>query len=181
MQVVQPIRNLDKLEDILEYLKDQSDRNYLLLYFGISTGLRISDYIALRKKDVLQTHLQIKEGKTGKFKRILIHHKLRKFLKVYTMNLNDDDYLFPSYKTKTKPVRRETVYKILREAGEANNVMNVGCHSARKTFGYHFYKETGDIATLMNLFNHSKEVITLRYIGIDQDRKDMAVRKLKFL
>ena len=39
----------------------------------------------------------------------------------------------------------------------------------RKTFGYHYYKKTKDIALLMNLFNHSSQSVTLRYIGVSQE------------
>jgi len=39
----------------------------------------------------------------------------------------------------------------------------------RKTFGYHYYKKTKDVALLMDLFNHSSQSVTLRYIGINQE------------
>ena len=45
----------------------------------------------------------------------------------------------------------------------------------RKTFGYHYYKKTKDVAMLMDLFNHSSPAITLRYIGIRQDQRDKAM------
>ncbi|QBX23344.1 integrase [Streptococcus phage Javan126] len=45
----------------------------------------------------------------------------------------------------------------------------------RKSFGYHMYQKTQDIAMLMEMFNHSSPDITLRYIGINQERIDDAV------
>ncbi|HDH4350545.1 TPA: site-specific integrase, partial [Staphylococcus aureus] len=45
----------------------------------------------------------------------------------------------------------------------------IGTHSMRKTFGYHYYKKTKDVALLMDLFNHSSQVVTLRYVGISQE------------
>lgn len=47
----------------------------------------------------------------------------------------------------------------------------------RKTFGYHYYKKTKDIGTLMNMFNHSAPSITLKYIGISQDTMNKARRE----
>ncbi|MDF9763780.1 hypothetical protein OKW24_005676 [Peribacillus simplex] len=41
--------------------------------------------------------------------------------------------------------------------------------------GYHYYQKTKDVATLMKLFNHSAPKITLRYIGINQDKLDEAM------
>ena len=51
-------------------------------------------------------------------------------------------------------------------------IQNFGTHSLRKTFGYHYYKNTKDIATLMQVFNHGSQNITLRYIGIEQEDLD---------
>ncbi|BDP82253.1 hypothetical protein EfmAA290_29290 (plasmid) [Enterococcus faecium] len=45
---------------------------------------------------------------------------------------------------------------------------DIGTHTLRKTFGYHYYKKTRDIATLMFIFNHSSQAITKRYIGITE-------------
>jgi len=51
-------------------------------------------------------------------------------------------------------------------------------HSLRKTFGYHQIKRGTNITLLMNMFNHSSEIVTLRYIGITQDDMDAAVQAL---
>lgn len=39
----------------------------------------------------------------------------------------------------------------------------------RKTFGYWYFKQTKDIATLQMILNHSHPEITLRYIGITDE------------
>lgn len=49
----------------------------------------------------------------------------------------------------------------------------------RKTFGYHFYQKYKDIALLQELFNHSAPSVTLRYIGINQDMIDVAMKEFK--
>ncbi|GKS12930.1 hypothetical protein YDYSY3_39300 [Paenibacillus chitinolyticus] len=51
----------------------------------------------------------------------------------------------------------------------------IGTHTLRKTFGYHFYKRYKDVALLQQIFNHSAPSITLRYIGINQDIMDQAI------
>jgi integrase len=48
----------------------------------------------------------------------------------------------------------------------------IGTHTLRKTFGYHFYQRTKDVAMLQQIFGHSASSITLRYIGINDDMMD---------
>jgi len=55
----------------------------------------------------------------------------------------------------------------------------IGTHTLRKTFGYHFYQKYKDIALLQELFNHSAPSVTLRYIGINQDMIDVAMKEFK--
>ncbi|MFP3813497.1 tyrosine-type recombinase/integrase, partial [Bacillus sp. SIMBA_005] len=56
---------------------------------------------------------------------------------------------------------------------------DIGTHTLRKTFGYHFYKQTKDVAMLQEIFNHSDQRTTLRYIGINQDAMNNAMKKFK--
>lgn len=67
MNTVEPIRDLDVVMDIAEYLKGKSDRNYVMFMFGIYTGLRISDILKFRVRDVRDKDaVYIREKKTGK-------------------------------------------------------------------------------------------------------------------
>ena len=43
MELVQPIRSIEKIEEIKTVLKETGTRNFLLFTMGINTGLRISD------------------------------------------------------------------------------------------------------------------------------------------
>ena len=76
-----------------------------------------------------------------------------------------------------RPLTRVQAYNILKEVGEEFGVENLGTHTMRKTFGYHYYKKTKDVATLMKMFNHSDPSITLKYIGIIQDEMNRARRE----
>jgi integrase len=178
LNLVQPIRDTKKINEMMLYLKSQSDRNYILFLLGISTGLRISDILKLRKKDLTGTHLTLKETKTRKHKKLRIMPGIRKDLKTYLDNLEDDDYVIKSREGANKPIDRSTAYRILRKAGEHVGLKELGTHTCRKTYGYHFYLETKDVAMLQKLFNHSSPDITLEYIGINQDSMDSATMKV---
>lgn len=175
MEFVQPIRDKRKLEEIKVVLKKQSLRDWFLFIMGINTGLRISDLLKLKVEDVRRrTHIVITEEKTDKKKRFIINRNLEVQIEEYTTGMDDEDYLFPSQKTG-KPVTRVQAYRILNQAAGKVGLEEIGTHTLRKTFGYHFYQKTKDVALLQELFNHSAPSVTLRYIGINQDVMDRAI------
>ena len=53
-------------------------------------------------------------------------------------------------------------------------------HTLRKTFGYHMHQQGVSLATLKEIFNHSSEAVTARYIGINQDIQDMSIKGLSY-
>lgn len=180
MKFVEPIRDADVFHAIQAYLKNTNDRNYMLVIVGTYTGLRISDILKLKVKDVKdKKYINTIEKKTKKQNIIEINPLLRKELKRFCESLDDEEYLIKSSEGINKPISRVRAWQIMKEVGNNFKIENLGTHTLRKTFGFHYYKQTGDIATLMNMFNHAKESITLKYIGITQDTLNKARRDFK--
>lgn len=61
------------------------------------------------------------------------------------------------------------------QAAKEVGLTEIGTHTLRKTFGYHFYQQYKDVAVLQQIFNHSSPAVTMRYIGITQDIIDEKV------
>lgn len=179
MNTVQPIRDPEVLQDMMDYLEGTNYRNYIMFLLGIDTGLRISDILRLRVRDVTGSHISIREKKTKKQKRILITAELKKKLAPYIDGKLPNEFLIRSREGVNRPITREMAYKIVRAVGDEFGLSEIACHSLRKTFGYIFYNKTTnkDIALLMNYFNHSSPQETLRYIGMAQDTMDMALKR----
>lgn len=181
MNTVHPITRPELLDAIKDYLKQKSDRDYFLFVMGINVGLRINDMLPLKVRDVRdRSQIVMREKKTRKEKFIPINATLKKEIDRYTKDMKPDDYLFPSRQLDdnnlTKPITRERAYQILQDVAQKFNLEQIGCHSMRKTFGYHMYKKTKDIALLMYIFNHSTEAITMRYIGMNQKHFENAMK-----
>ena len=175
--IVEPIKNKRDLERIEVFLERHSRRNRLIFAFGINTGLRVSDILGLNVEDVDgKSYVEIKEKKTGKYKRFPLNTKLKALIKDYLQNercksysLAENEPLFLG--KKHCRLDRSQVYRFLNEACKQLGIMaNVGTHTMRKTFGYHHYQKFKDLAILQKIFNHSSPQITLRYIGIEQDQ-----------
>ncbi|HDR6313109.1 TPA: site-specific integrase [Bacillus cereus] len=175
MNLVQPIRDKEKIAEIKDILKRQSIRDWFMFIAGINTGLRISDLLALKVSDVKdKTHITIKEKKTDKTKRFKINRPLAEAIEYYTKGMNEEDWLFPSRKGD-KPITRVQAHRLLNKVAGTVGLEEIGTHTLRKTYGYHFYQKEKDVALLQQLFNHSAPSITLRYIGINQDIMDKAM------
>lgn len=176
----EPIRSDKRLQELLTYLKGKSSRDYVMAKVQLNTALRISDIIQLKVSDFqhesgyFREYVTLKEQKTGKEKHIAINSVLKTVFKSYIneYSLTYNDYLFPSRKGQKKPITTTQAHRILHDAGKALNLDNFNSHSLRKTWGYNAYKETHNIALIMQVYNHSSAEETLKYIGITQHDKD---------
>lgn len=173
MNSVEPIRDVKKIQEMKEALAYYgSERDVFLFNLGINCGLRVSDMLRLKKKDIKDYTINLREQKTRKQKKIPLYH-LEEDIDRYIQFLDDEDYLFKSNKLdsdgNSKSISRVQAYRILNHSAKSIGLSDIGTHSMRKTFGYHYYKKTKDVALLMDLFNHSSQSVTLIYIGINQD------------
>lgn len=104
MNTVEPIRSIETVNDIADYLRARSERNYVLFIFGIYSGLRISDILLLRVRDVRnKQYIYIREKKTKKEKRFIIHKHLQQVLNNYVEDMQDYEFLFKSRKGLNRP------------------------------------------------------------------------------
>ena len=105
-------------------------------------------------------------------------------MNLYVESKDDEAYLVQSNKKnkfkERKPISRQRAWEVMKKAADFVGLSEIGCHSCRKSFGYSYYQQTKDIALLMYLFNHSKEEITLRYIGITDDMMDKAFDSIDY-
>lgn len=181
MNTVEPIREADKIKEIYKYLKNKNERDALMFYFGIYTGLRISDILKFRVRDCYKKSYNIREQKTRKQKTFDWNPYLKKELNEYIKDKDPDEYLFKSRKGKNKAITRNRAYEIIKKACNDCDVYNVGTHTLRKTFGYFLYMQSkNNIGMIMDILNHSSETITLRYIGISQENNNKAMKNMKY-
>ena len=176
MNYVEPIRKKEYIARIEEFFAKTNKRNRLLFVFGINTGLRISDILALNISDVKDKNsITIREKKTGKYKKFPLNSKLKQLIKEYLENVSTTRLNTPLFLgDKGSRMHRSIVYRFLNEAVDTLKleVGAIGTHTMRKTFGYHHYKKFNDVALLQRILNHSSPSITLRYIGISQEEID---------
>jgi len=183
MKQVDPIKDIAKLRTMKELMFDAAKhREALLLVVGANAGLRISDLLKLTWKDVRGDSFTVKEQKTGKTRKVVINAAMREARERADQGQHDDELVFRSSSNSAKDGAawsRNYVWETLKHFAELAGVPgNIGTHTLRKTFGYHLYKNGTPLEYIQRLLNHSSPVITLRYIGIEQEYLDNACMDL---
>lgn len=184
-----PIKDKKMLDRVMLYLINQKEhskskikeyqayRNYILFLIGFNTAFRAEDLLQLRVKDVIKGYISIKENKTGKMQNFRmnkqLHEEIMKYIETY--ELKNNDYLFmgqkkkDTFQGKTKnilyPITRQNTRLIFRKVAEAVGIdFKFGLHSLRKTFGYMYILNGGNLITLMKMYNHEEPSTTLLYV-----------------
>lgn len=169
---------------IRSLFRDGRVRDSLLVCCGCFLGLRISDILSLRWKDLCgRDTLTLEEKKTGKSRQMKINARLREHALLCRRTLNspgDDEYVFCGrmYGGLT-PMTRQRADQILKEAGRRYGIRSAktfSTHSLRKTFGRRVYLQEcrrgrGEQALLLlqEVFGHASVRTTKRYLGIRQE------------
>lgn len=185
MNKVLPIKDSEKLRFIQETLAAETDphneRMFLLFELGIHTGLRISDLVRLRKKNVVGEWIELVEKKTGKVTRLPMNVTIRTIVQDRCRDMEPDQLLFASKKKlkdgTPRPITTRCAYDDVKAIANRFGLGDrIGCHTLRKTFGYWHYKQNKDLEMLRLWFNHASQSVTLRYIGMDEEEKRKSVQ-----
>lgn len=192
MGTTQPIKSKEELKKFMEYYSAEHPmpRNQALIVLGLNTALRIGDILELHWNDVydfdseiFKKHLIVQEQKTGKTKMIALNTHVTETLDHYKKERNPKPYhfIFSKRTNPSVPLNRSQAFRIIRDAArDSLHEEHIGCHSLRKTFGYHAWKQGISPVLLMDIYNHSSYHVTKRYLGIDQDEKDFVYMELEF-
>lgn len=177
-----PLKTKQEIELVRELIKTKTKdplRNLVIFNLGINNGIRTNDILKLKVADVLgKDATTIIESKTGKQRKLRLNVAgIKDDLKELCQHKQPSDYVFTSYKDPKQPIQTVTVYRLFKRlASEHPSLHGLTAHSMRRTFGYQYYQRTKDVVTLMKLFNHSSQAVTLRYIGIEQEQLDESLK-----
>lgn len=161
---------------ILKLERDKDWKFALLISIGIYTGLRISDILVLRWKDIAEKEfIEITEKKTKKFRRIRINQNLKEiFDRMLLHNFNDMESLIFLNRFSTSAISVQFINRKLKTLAveykltkEPNKIKS---HSLRKSFGRRVFENNDNseraLILLSEMFNHTSIKTTKVYLGI---------------
>lgn len=146
------------------------------LVLEANLGLRISDILELRLKDIVKDgyryRLDIKEKKTGKDRTFTVPKEIYNYISQYCIDneIKSNEVIFN--------IKERAVQKHLKNVCDYLGYKDISTHSFRKFFATNIYLENDyNIILVQELLQHSSPEITRRYIGISRKEVEEALQK----
>lgn len=144
-------------------------RDQALLYLLYGCGLRISEALSLRIKDLNKDTLVIKgKGNKERIVPILktIASQINQYLNICPYNLNNEDFIFVGKQgKKLDPGVFQRQIRILRN--QLNLPESTTPHAFRHSFATHILNNGGDLKSIQELLGHKDLTTTQKYTKID--------------
>jgi len=153
----------EEISSILDKAKKDRYRNYILLLCLWRTGMRVSEVVELKKMDVADGNVIVRDSKHHKDRVIPLESELGNLLGLFSDSMKPRDKLFPL----TDRQIRNIVYKY------APTDLGVHPHTFRHSFAVHCLKMGMNLRTLQKILGHSSLTTTQVYLDIvGKDVKD---------
>ena len=151
----------------LKALRDQA-----ILYTLYGTGLRVTELIKLKKRDINLTQKQFSViGKGSKLRSVFMTNQAKEKIKDYLLSRTDEsDFLFISLSRNSygKPLSRNSVEALVKEYAQWVGITKkVTPHTLRHSFATSLLKKGADIRSVQVLLGHSSITTTQIYTHVD--------------
>jgi len=142
-------------------------KHKLILKLYYSSGLRLSEAIMLRKKDIdfVENVIWIRNGKGGKDRMTILSSKLSDELKYYSKTKTKNDFMFVN--KNNDPYSPRTIQLAMEKAKRKSNLeKDVHIHSLRHSFATHLLESGVDIRKIQELLGHADLSTTQIYAQV---------------
>jgi site-specific recombinase XerD len=156
----------DEIREILDLEKNPKHRLLWMLVY--SSGLRVSEVVALKKEhiDLSRKVIYIRLGKGRKDRSTLLSERAASFIEEYCDFYGIEKWLFPG-QPPTRPLTIRSAQhifdKAIRRAGIAKKIT---IHGLRHTFATHLLESGTDIRYIQTLLGHANPATTERYTHV---------------
>ena len=157
------ISQVEQLFSKLENLKHKT-----MLFLAYSAGLRVSEVVNLRVKDIHSARMviNIKGAKGKKDRMVALSEGILELLRKYYLSYRPREWLFEG-QYKEEPYSTRSLQQIFHRAkNEAKIIQDVTFHSLRHSYATHLHERGTDIKLIQELLGHNDIQTTLRYTHV---------------
>jgi integrase len=141
-----------------------------LFFFLWRTGVRISEALSVRKKDINMDNYTVEirwlKNRRYESRNIPLHPELRNILGYYITTMKAEDKIFP--------FSRQRADQLAKKYFEGN------CHKFRHSFAVNWLICKGDIVTLHRILGHANIKTTMEYLKIIPTDQKQELEKIIF-
>lgn len=154
-----------EVEKLIESISNHKHK--IMIAFMYSAGLRVSELINLRVRDLeLRRRFgYVKNGKGGKDRIFVVSERLVAIIQQIITNnrLEEEDYLFSSM--RNKKYNTATIRKIIKSSVKKSRIKkNVHPHTLRHSFTTHLIDNGHSISEVQAILGHKSPETTLTYL-----------------
>ncbi|MCL2833642.1 MAG: tyrosine-type recombinase/integrase [Treponema sp.] len=165
-------KKIPMILDTTEILKilgaEKNLKHLLLLVLAYSSGLRVSEVVALKKEHIDQNRkvIYVDQGKGRKDRLTVLSERANLLLNRYYGINKINVWLFPGKPQNNHLSIRSAQYIFDRAVEKANIVKKVSIHSLRHSFATHLLENGTDIRYIQALLGHTSLRTTERYTHV---------------
>jgi len=160
------------LEEVLAFFRAIPSLRYrAILMTAYSAGLRISEVVGLRVRDIDSRRMliSVRRGKGRKERCVMLSPRLLTVLREYWRAARPADWLFPG-RRPDQPITRASVQRACRLACQAAGLRKrVTPHTLRHSFATHLLEAGANIVTIQMLLGHANLKTTSLYLHVSQE------------
>ena len=158
-----------KVDDMLNRARSDNKRNYLIILLMWRTGMRNSEVIKLKKRDIKlnEERIIIHQGKGNKDRWVPLDEHLADLLSYHSADIGLDDRLFPI----TTAQVRNIVHKY-----ESTEIVRP--HTLRHSFAVHCLKNGMNARSLQKILGHKDLATTMIYTHQTAEHLKKSISKI---
>jgi len=141
-----------------------NEKHKLMIELLYSSGMRVSELINLKIKDLEGKYGWVREGKGRKDRPFILANKLKKDVEKLCKDKNPEEHLFRSYKSK---MSTRTVQEIIKKACKKSGITKkVHPHTLRHSFATHLIENGYSVSEVQSLLGHKSMDTTMIYVHL---------------
>lgn len=163
------VLSIEEIKLVIQSIENLKHRTIISLIY--SYGLRISECVKIKIRDIDSTRMMIKvlQSKGNKDRYVPLSNKMLILLREYYKEYKPKEYLFEGQIEKFYSVR--SIQSILKSAISKTKIKKkISVHSLRHSYATHLLEQGTDISLIQKLLGHKDIKTTLLYTQISQSQ-----------